>query len=961
MTVSVSTSETDKCGVIDTLVEHQPFLCIRHPSDSEETYLPCLSDPMANSTDAAWSMGGASPAAYTWPSFMWQGGDTIPFSFQVDQPLSLSTDLSDYTYGGVNATSRDADFPELVDVSEWMRSTARSAPLKILVSTTVRFYVWNAADLSSTLRSPGGTTDGTVSQTMVAKRQLVGHLSAFPQQRVGVLLRFGGAFDEDAVELISSLFEFQIPIDSVTCGRQLLSNHERLLTGSLEGTRHNISSGSDTSTYSAPSANETTLTVRLELLPPKGELEELSATVDAITEALTPVTTALSLAAMMPSAILAMGVQNSISGISTCQGLWVPVSLEHTDITYHVADLEAMVHNKFDILSSPTGLRVNIIGDPKTGWVGPDPRASAAKAVRSEAIGLIPQLGHYMRGAVVASIALIAAFALGVFCLFVVVWRVRRAFGVDMKTAQGDQILLDSELAPVPPALPQQSSWWVSERQDLSDAAALLQLPSVSLLALAILGDGISLGGAMLITLRVSFMKDDGYAAVYRSLALQHGFIPELLFGDEYGRLEAPGMIPVVLDMMLAVSMLALMFGYTVHLFYVTYNAPLGVAVVVEGPALNAPPIPTLEEAELHGEVGNGPPPIQPAVDDEPSIHPSMCSSLPPSEAPVTLKAAGPRCSTLRRALAYLFDSSAELQPIKSQPDQPPPTLNEGGGPDGDDTEMGITNSGLTDKGDDRSSSSSGPDELYEAGERWMSKYGLYVGGTTWALYLPIDFTVAFVIGCLEGIATGSLRDCAIKAILSVLLLLAQLFVLLYKRPLSARFDQVSTVVSITFTTISGSLVVVDLLTNRSNVVVGAAAEIIMLTAAFTVSAQAIIGAINSVLHIQGVVRRILQSITRRIKLMRHGQPQEMPPMDADQFDDAFIGGYEDPNYPYNIPNDSILSAVSLELHREEDDQQNQDETIHESAIWRGFLTELEVEDELRLQQSPPNRGLWKR
>ena len=81
--------------------------------------------------------------------------------------------------------------------------------------------------------------------------------------------------------------------------------------------------------------------------------------------------------------------------------------------------------------------------------------------------------------------------------------------------------------------------------------------------------------------------------------------------------------------------------------------------------------------------------------------------------------------------------------------------------------------------------------------------------------------------------------------------------------------------------------------------------------------------------------------------------------MDADQFDDAFIGGYEDPNYPYNIPNDSILSAVSLELHREEDDQQNQDETIHESAIWRGFLTELEVEDELRLQQSPPNRGLW--
>ena len=98
-----------------------------------------------------------------------------------------------------------------------------------------------------------------------------------------------------------------------------------------------------------------------------------------------------------------------------------------------------------------------------------------------------------------------------------------------------------------------------------------------------------------------------------------------------------------------------------------------------------------------------------------------------------------------------------------------------------------------------------------------MRKYGLYVGGTTWAPYLPLDFTVALIISCLEGIVTSDRLLCLSKLGLSIALILIQFVILVVKRPLGARFDWVSAMIGMSFTLFSGVLYFIDLAINHSN------------------------------------------------------------------------------------------------------------------------------------------------
>ena len=137
-------------------------------------------------------MGMDIPTSKDWLYYYWIGGSSIPLTLQIDQPLSLSGDLEDY---GTNI-SRDEEFPQLVEVSQWMNFSSRQGPLRLMVSTTMYFYIFDASDLFPLNASSFEATSNDTQRT-VAKRQLLAHLASHPRQRIGVLVRFGGEIEED--------------------------------------------------------------------------------------------------------------------------------------------------------------------------------------------------------------------------------------------------------------------------------------------------------------------------------------------------------------------------------------------------------------------------------------------------------------------------------------------------------------------------------------------------------------------------------------------------------------------------------------------------------------------------------------------------------------------------------------------------------------------------------------------
>ena len=144
---------------------------------------------------------------------------------------------------------------------------------------------------------------------------------------------------DDVRGVDKTIYNFQVPSDVIQCGSELLYNHQRLLkevqaptptssasstTTIVEGVESGGWGGADVSTASASSSF---LTAEFSYEAPPEEFVDVIGAAETVSQVLKSIGTVVSVAGMMPSAMFAMGVQNSIKAIAECQGMWIPIQL----------------------------------------------------------------------------------------------------------------------------------------------------------------------------------------------------------------------------------------------------------------------------------------------------------------------------------------------------------------------------------------------------------------------------------------------------------------------------------------------------------------------------------------------------------------------------------------------------------------------------------------------------------
>ena len=128
----------------------------------------------------------------------------------------------------------------------------------------------------------------------------------------------------------------------------------------------------------------------------------------------------------------------------------------------------------------------------------------------------------------------------------------------------------------------------------------------------------------------------------------------------------------------------------------------------------------------------------------------------------------------------------------------------------------------------------------YDAGVVWIRKYGMYVGGTTWAPYMIFEFAIAFVVTALEGYVTSDPDKCTAKCTVALVLLGFQLAAVLVFKPLSAKFDLRITSLSLTLSFVVGILITLNI--TIQNVYVTILADIITVVASMVASVYGVVG-----------------------------------------------------------------------------------------------------------------------
>lgn len=874
-------------------------MCIMTAAETPDEELLFRSCPKATATSnessssvSVWRLGTTQPAALVLQSRQWFLGQYIPKCLQIDQPLSLPS-LSVITEGWANITT-DTDFPMLVDVTRWMDSSARTGPFKVTISTTIQFFRVDATlPFGNITVEPNAGDSAAIS----AKRTILRMLVAFPDQRVGMYIHYAGSIDQKLANSDPAVFGYDIPLKGLGCESQL-----RFAQVSASSTPINTST---TTTF-------TGLGTRFQLNPPSSLLVDVTAAADDILDVLKKIGTVMSIVGMIPSVILALGIQNSIQSMSQCEGWWIPITLADGS-TYSVIDVQSMIAGELDFLTSPFAIAAKAIGDVKSAWVGLDPQEEATSEARAEAELAIPQLGQYLRGAILTTVVMTLIFCLGVMVLVIIAWRARRLAGTDTLSTT---------------KFPPNTSWWHRERQDLYDAAALIQVPSISIIGMSLLTDGVSQAGTTLLGMRISFMGDDGYSVVYRSLALEKGILPDLIFTT--GTVEATGVAPIFWDMLIAVVGLVLMSVYCLHILYTTaYYPPIVLAPVDK----HHTHIKSIEEAAPH-QIGGG---LEAEIGQVDGVEDHQHDERPPriritgshsnssddlglvlDEDDTTALAHTSKSvpqsssSTIIRALKYLFEPelhfAAELPPddekvvkgadmgmmVDHNGDPTHPNINN----DENDVEMDqrhqANDNKIIDPDDGDNTLTSPPQKRYTDGVRWISLYGLYVNGTIWAPYLCLEFSIAYVVTIMEGATSGSVPICSGKCIFALLLVGIQLVVLITKGPLGARFDQVTTVLAVGLTLVSGTLMTVGLMTNNSIPEVTIAASFVMISASLVVTVQGVVGMVAMLLSITATLKQILAYIRirqERAAAARRKLPAEANAIDVDFEADFYVGG----------------------------------------------------------------------
>ena len=250
--------------------------------------------------------------------------------------------------------------------------------------------------------------------------------------------------------------------------------------------------------------------------------------------------------------------------------------------------------------------------------------------------------------------------------------------------------------------------------------------------------------------------------------------------------------------------------------------------------------------------------------------------------------------------------------------------------------------------------------QRHKAGVRWMSLYGMYVGDSNWSPYPALEFGIAFVVTVLEGAVSGSVSICFAKCLVSLILIAIQLAVLVIKRPLGARFDQVTTTVAMSLSLLSGTLMTVGLITSNSIPEVTIAASFVMIAASLVVTVQGILGMVAVGISATLTLKQILYFIKLRIERNRRRRAAAVG-VDVGGNDDGFEAGFYDgtalalPLVQNNSgsSNGSLLGSFAEALRNSFGSRPTPQREVQlpPDWDWKEFLDELEMEE---MKNPPP-------
>eukprot|EP00658_Telonema_sp_P-2_P009830 TRINITY_DN13661_c0_g2_i1.p1 TRINITY_DN13661_c0_g2~~TRINITY_DN13661_c0_g2_i1.p1 ORF type:complete len:432 (-),score=70.80 TRINITY_DN13661_c0_g2_i1:73-1368(-) len=266
---------------------------------------------------------------------------------------------------------------------------------------------------------------------------------------------------------------------------------------------------------------------------------------------------------LMPTVVLQLGVQNSIKEMSECRNFWVDVDEEGVG-KYRLVDFVWLSGTKLQRLTPPYGLGIGSLGATHPTWVEKVHNSSSTptevnpiiKSARERAIHEMDTIGQYYRGAILTSIMNLAIFSVAVICAVFIVYIGRRYAGLLVPKA--------------------------TFKESILDAAAFVQVPSISLLGVSLLMDGLAEGSVTLISIRAKFSSEsDGYASVFRTTALEAGISGHVMMSGVDGYLVAPGWTEAsIRDMVLSAVSLSAVIIYIIHIAYVVTGKRLAVVLV---------------------------------------------------------------------------------------------------------------------------------------------------------------------------------------------------------------------------------------------------------------------------------------------------------------------------------------------------------------------------------------------
>ena len=717
----------------------------------------------------------------------------------------------------------------LVEMSSYVTETSRTGTGRVLGSTSVRFYrLAGRRGLNGTWvqQPPTNASDIGAGRAEVAEL-----LKSSPEGRLGMVIVYNGPRADRYVPTDDSDVEFAMPTSSMVCGAEVGS----LRFGVRLSGRANFASA---------------------VSEASGQALDVLQTIGTVTAMVT----------LLPTVVLQLGVQGSIREMAECQGWWIDMEEEGVG-AYRLADLVWLSGNKLQQLSSPYGMGVASLGATGHEWVagqGSSNSSGLIQPARDRAVSELESMGQYYRGAIMTSLINLCVFSIIVAGAVCVVFTARHVAKVDNPH--------------------------VSRAQNILDAAALVQVPSVFLVGLSLLMDGLAEGSTTLMSIRIQFAAEpDGYASVYRTTALEAGVPGQTLMSGIDGHMVVPGWTAAgYSDMVLCAAALALMTGFILHVLYVVPGSRLAVVVVPMEhivaassssssiPAsTDAHPQPTAVEADdlLLGKSD---------TDDDDAL-----STAEDTTTPAPLPPSPP--SRWKALWLYWFE------------------LREHWVPPGDEFDDG---------------------PAYEAGVSWMRKYGMYVGGTIWAPYTVMELSIAFVVTGLEGVVSSNTTWCAVKCAIAVVLLCVQLGVLVLMKPLSARFDHILTTASVLLSLAVGILITVNIIVQ--DVAIAIAADMLTVFASLTVTVFGIVGVINGIVAIVDVVRTVLEALRNRRR--REEREAKLAAEGGDDDEELQLPELDD-DIPQNL-HDSGLGEDIIEAEPTPEE---------EKQLWDGYLDELET------------------